>query len=198
MDFTALKEKLEKNGFTVATFETKEEAADYLNQEIDGVSVASGGSQTLKALDILNMLSTHNDVIKRSDAEDMEITLKKQMTTDIYLLSANAIDAEDGALLNIDGNGNRVSSSLYGHKKVYFVAGKNKISPDFHSALHRLRNVVAPKNTIRLNKNTPCVNGGHCFDCDSAERICNALVVYWKKIRSMDMEVILINEELGY
>lgn len=198
MDFTALKNKLEKNGFSVATFETKEEAANYLNTEIDGVSVASGGSQTLKALGILDMLSKHNEVIQRNDQEDTEITMKKQMTTDIYLLSANAIDEEDGALLNIDGTGNRVSSSLYGHKKVYFVAGKNKISPDFHSALHRLRNVVAPPNAVRLNKNTPCAKGGHCFDCDSPDRICNALVVYWRKIRSMDMEVVLINEELGY
>ena len=198
MDFTDLKEKLKNNHFEVSVFDTKEEACAYLNKEIDGTSVASGGSQTLKEMGILEMLKKHNEVIERNDKEDTAVTMQKQMTTDIYLLSANAIDAEDGALLNIDGNGNRVSSSLYGHKKIYFVAGKNKVSKDFHTALSRLRNVVAPKNTVRLCKNTPCRTGGHCFDCNSDDRICNALVVYWKKIRSMDMEVVLINEELGY
>ena len=198
MDYDKLKSKLEKNGFKASVFSCKEDALQYLNQEIDGKSVASGGSQTLKDIRLLEELAKHNDVIRRNDKEDVAVTQKKQMTTDIYLLSANAIDAEDGALLNIDGYGNRVSSSLFGHQKVYFIAGKNKISPDFKSAMDRLRNVVAPKNTIRLCKDTPCRTGGHCFDCDSPDRICNALVVYWRKIRSMDMEVVLIDEELGY
>ena len=118
---------------------------------------------------------------------------------DVYLLSANAIAENTGEILNIDGTGNRVASSLFGHRKVYLVAGRNKVSPDYDSALWRLRNVVAPKNAQRLGRKTPCAaKGERCYNCDSPERICNGLVVLYKKMRAMDMEVVLIDQELGY
>ena len=73
------------------------------------------------------------------------------------------------------------------------------MSPDFDSALHRARNVVAPKNAQRLKLKTPCaVKGDRCYNCNSPDRICCGLVVHYKKMKSMDMEVVLINEELGY
>ena len=79
------------------------------------------------------------------------------------------------------------------------MAGKNKVSPDFHSALHRARNVVAPKNAQRLGRKTPCAaKADHCYDCDSPERICRGLTVLYRKMNRMDMEVILIDQELGY
>ena len=115
------------------------------------------------------------------------------------MLSANAIAADTGEIMNIDGTGNRVASSLFGHKKVYFLAGKNKVSPDFESAMWRMRNVVAPKNAKRLGRNTPCaVNGDKCYNCDCPERICRGLVVHYRKMRAMEMEVVLIDQELGF
>ena len=92
-----------------------------------------------------------------------------------------------------------MASSLFGHRKIYFLAGKNKISPDFHTSLQRVRNVVAPKNAQRLGRKTPCAaKGDRCYDCDSPERICRGLAVHYRKMSSMDMEVILIDQELGY
>ena len=125
--------------------------------------------------------------------------MQKAMTADVYLLSANAIAESTGEILSIDGTGNRVSSTLFGHRKVYFVAGKNKVSEDFDKALWRLRNVVAPKNAQRLGRKTPCaVKGDKCYNCSSPERICRGLVVHYKKMNSMDMEVVLVDQELGY
>ncbi len=200
MAFEELTETLKKNGFQVSVFETKQEASDYLDQQLDGITIGCGGSMTLKEMEILPRLAQHNTIYSHSaGSADAEKIMKQAMNADVYLMSANAISKQDGAILNIDGTGNRVSSSLYGHKKVYMVAGKNKISSDFHSALMRLKNVVAPKNAMRLQRNTPCaVKGDRCYDCDCEERICNALVVHYKKIKSMDMEIVLINEELGY
>lgn len=200
MAFENLKQKLESNGFTVSIFSTGAQAADYLDREIDGKTVGIGGSVTIKEIGITDRLASHNTIISHWYTDsDPDEALRQAMTTDTYLLSANAIAEDTGEILNIDGTGNRVASSLFGHKKVYLVAGKNKISPDYESALFRLRNVVAPKNAQRLKRNTPCaVNADKCYNCNSPERICNALVVFYKKIRSMDMEVILIDEELGY
>jgi len=200
MAFEALKEKLEHNGFAVSVFATGEEAAAYLNGQIDGVSVGMGGSMTLAELGLQESLGRHNILFSHGYTPGPGRKVQELAAgADVYLLSANAIAEDTGEILNIDGNGNRVSASLFGHKKVYIVAGKNKVSPDFESALYRARNVVAPKNARRLKRNTPCAaKGDRCYNCSSPDRICNALVVFYKSVYSMEMEVVLIDEEVGY
>ena len=180
-------------------FATGEEAAAYLNREIDNTTVGCGGSMTLKEMGLYDSLAAHNTLYYHGISDDPKGAMQKAMTADVYLLSANAIAESTGEILSIDGTGNRVSSTLFGHRKVYFVAGRNKVSPDFDSALRRLRNVVAPKNAQRLGKKTPCAaKADKCYNCSSPERICNALVVYYKKMRYTDMEVVLVDQDLGF
>lgn len=197
--FETVKKNLEANGFTVSVFASGEEAAAYLNREIDGATVGMGGSVTMTQLGLKESLSAHNTLYCHGfTLGDPAEVQRLASAADIYLLSANGL-AETGEIINIDGMGNRTASSLYGHRKVYFLIGKNKLAPDFHSALHRARNVAAPKNAQRLNRKTPCaVKGDRCYDCDSPERICRGLVVLYKKMGSMDMEVVLVDQELGY
>lgn len=188
-----MKNILESKGYTVSQFATAEEAADYLDQTIDGVSVGIGGSITVEQLGIYDRLSSHNTVHwhwKGGHLADAAVA-------DVYLSSVNGL-AQTGEVINIDGIGNRVASIFYGHKKVYLIVGKNKIAPDFESALHRARNVAAPLNAKRLNKATPCVNTGRCFDCKSPERICKELAVLWQCPMNTDIEILLVNENLGY
>ena len=117
--------------------------------------------------------------------------------TQVYLTSVNGL-AETGELINIDGAGNRVASTLYGHKKVYFLVGRNKLAPTYDEALWRARNIAAPKNAQRLQKKTPCaVKGDRCYNCKSPERICRGLVVLWGPMMGMEAEVILVDEDLG-
>ena len=94
----------------------------------------------------------------------------------------------------VDGNGNRVASTLFGHETVYLVVGSNKLAPDYESALWRARNIAAPKNAQRLNRKTPCaVKGDRCYDCSSPDRICRALVVLWGKPNTVKkMEILLV------
>ena len=70
--------------------------------------------------------------------------------------------------------------------------------PDYEAALYRARNIAAPLNAKRLSRKTPCTEGGRCFDCNSPERICRGLGVLWEKMGGSDMEVILVDEVLGY
>lgn len=197
MNFEKTKENLLKNGFLVSTFETKEQASDYLNKEIDSVTVGFGGSMTLNEMGIIDSLSAHNEIYSHWKTPGPETT-KKAMTTDVYLTSANAV-SENGEIVNIDGSGNRVSSTLFGHKKVYIVIGKNKIEENLEKAIFRVRNIAAPKNAQRLKMNTPCaVKGDKCYDCNSKERICCGLVVQYRKMYSCDTEIVIVNENLGY
>ena len=199
MAFETLKKRLEENGFTVSVFATAQEAADYLNSAIDHTTVGCGGSMTLKDMGLYESLAAHNTLYYHGVSDDPQATMKNASTADVYLLSANGIAESTGEIISIDGTGNRVASTLYGHRKVYFVAGRNKVSPDFDSALYRVRTVVAPKNAHRLGRQTPCaVKGDKCYNCNSPQRICRGLVVHYKKMNSMDMEVVLVDQDLGY
>ena len=109
--------------------------------------------------------------------------------------------AETGELVNIDGTGNRVASTLFGHEEVYFIVGANKIAPDYDSALWRARNIAAPLNARRLHRKTPCAQGEtlRCYDCRSPERICNGLSVLWRPLGGVgETLVCLVGEDLGY
>ena len=88
--------------------------------------------------------------------------------------------------------------NVYGDKKVYYVAGVNKICPDFNSALDRARNVASVKNAARFGLSTPCQIDGKCHDCRSPQRICNALIVHWAPMMGMEAEVVLIGEDMGF
>ena len=193
-DLEKLRRNLEAEGFTVSCFGTAAQAADYLDAALDGKTIGIGGSVTIRDMGLAERLSTHARVYWHWD----EATLEQAAAAQVYLTSVNGL-AETGELINIDGTGNRVASGLYGHEKVYFVVGRNKIAPDYDAALWRARNIAAPKNAQRLQVDTPCAaKGDRCYDCKSPGRICRALVVYWEKPKSMDMEVVLIDEDLGY
>ena len=201
MDFTKVKNALTARGFKVSCFESAREAADYLNAQIDGTTVGFGGSMTLKEMGLYDLLSGHNTVLSHWNAPegvDAAALRAQAAVSDHYLLSANGI-AETGEIINIDGAGNRVSSALYGHKKVWIVAGKNKLAPTYDEALWRARNIAAPRNAQRLHAKTPCaVKADRCYDCKSPGRICRALTVLWGAMTGSDIEVVLVNEELGY
>lgn len=195
-DLSKAKEALEQRGFTARVFPTGAEAAAYLDGAVDGVTVGFGGSMTAKELGLHEKLASHNTVHWHWTGGPAE--RETAMHTDVYITSANGL-AETGEIVNIDGAGNRVASTLYGHKKVYFVVGRNKLAPTYDEALWRARNIAAPKNAQRLGKKTPCaVKGDRCYDCKSPERICRGLVVLWRPMMDMETEVILIDEDLGF
>lgn len=200
MDFTNLRKNLEARGFAVSTFETAAEAAAYLNAQIDGESVAFGGSMTLEEMKLHESLGAHNEIYSHWHVPEGKDALEMQrlaQTSAHYLLSANGL-AETGEVINIDGTGNRVSSMLFGHKKVWYVVGRNKIAPTYDEALFRARNIAAPKNAKRLGMKTPCTADLRCHDCKSPQRICRGLVVLWEAVKSCETEIVLINEDLGY
>ena len=196
-NFESVQKALEDRGYTVKVFPTGKEAADYLDAAIDGRTVGFGGSVTLDALGIYERLESHNKTAWHWKWEDKAAARREAMTADVYLTSVNAL-AETGELVNIDGAGNRVAGTLYGHEKVYFIVGRNKLAPSYDEAVWRARNVASPQNARRLGKKTPCaVKGDRCYDCKSPERVCRGLVTLWGPMMGMAAEVLLIDEDLG-
>lgn len=203
MKINLLKENLVKMGYAVSIFEKKDDARDYLKEKIQNTTVGFGGTITAKEMGLGEALSESNEVIwhwfpreNRTAAEE----LLAAQNTEIYISSVNGI-AVTGEIVNIDGTCNRLASTLYGHKKVYFVIGENKIEDTLDGAIYRARNIAAPLNAKRLNKNTPCAKNkeeNKCYNCSSPERICAALTVFWQRPKGQEYEVILIRESLGY
>lgn len=199
MNFDRVKAALKKRGYAVSSFEAAKDAADYLDQQINGVSVSFGGSLTLSEMNLPKLLALHNTLRLPSQMYDDvlgEVDPVKAMSTDVFLTSVNAL-AETGEMISIDGIGNRVASMMYGHKKVYLVIGRNKLAENFEKAVWRARNIAAPQNAKRLHMKTPCAVTGRCHDCSSPERICRGVSVLLGKMFRMEMEVVLINEDLG-
>lgn len=197
MNFDTVKQNLEARGYTVRVFSTGKEAADYLDAAVDGKSVGFGGSVTLDALGLYERLEKHNKTMWHWKWEDPAAARRESMTADVYLTSVNGL-AETGELVNIDGTGNRVAATLFGHEKVYFVIGRNKLAPTYDEAVWRARNIASPQNARRLGRKTPCaVKGDRCYDCKSPERICRGLVTLWGPMMGMEAEVLLIDEDLG-
>ena len=195
MDIKKTIKNMELRGFPVKFFATGEEAAAYLCSEIKDTTVGIGGSKTAEQLGLFDKLSENNTVYWHWRNPGHE-TLIKENEAAVFISSANAI-AETGEILNIDGRGNRLAGQVFGKKKTYIVSGINKICPDFESALFRARNVAAVENVKRFPFDVPCKIDGKCHDCRSPQRACNALLVLWGPMMDMDMEIVLIDEELG-
>ena len=195
-DLEKTRKNLENRGFRAHVFATGAEAADYLAQTLHNTCIGIGGSVTIDEIGAYDRLSADNDVIWRWKKPTPD-SRERGAAAETFLCSANGV-SETGEIVNIDGAGNRVASTLYGHQKVYLIAGRNKLAADYDGALWRARNVAAPKNAQRLNRKTPCaIKGDRCYDCKSPDRICCGLVVLWRPMMGQDIEIILVDEDLG-
>ena len=190
-------ENLRKNGFAVTRFADGEEAAAYIGASLQGKTVGIGGSMTVRALNIYDRIKDRNTVFWHM-VEPGDETMVRASSAQVYITSVNAI-SEEGYIINIDGRGNRVAGTLMQKEKVYLLVGTNKLSGPLPEAVERARQQAAPRNAKRLECRTPCAYDGKCHDCSSPERICNALVVLWRKpFWCESMEIVLIDEELGF
>ena len=181
---------------------TAGEAVNKVSELIaDGSSVTWGGSMTIRDMSIPQTLKNRGtlEVLDRDEVADRDEVVKiyeRAFTADVYLSSANAI-SEDGVIVNIDGNGNRVAAITWGPKKVIFIIGINKVAQTVEAALQRARSTVSPINAARFDIKTPCQVDGVCHNCNSPECICNYVHFLRNSPRGRHT-VILVGEEFGY
>lgn len=199
MEVKDLSEALKRKGYQVNVFKTKEDAADYIAGLFDGDIIGFGDSLTMTQMDLYNRLSEKNIVKDPNQYSGKRFlaAAKEVLTADYFFTSVNAV-TKDGVIINIDCTGNRIAGSLFGHKKVFYIFGTNKITEDIESGVFRVRNVAAPLNAKRLNYKTPCaVKGDKCYDCNSPARICRGLLIQYRAMDDTESEAIIIEEELG-
>lgn len=179
--------------------ESKEKALEVALSLIpEGASVAMGGCVSAQEIGLVDAVKKGNyRYIDRAAAEDKRAAMLAAYDADVFLSSANAI-TEDGVIVNIDGNSNRVSAIAQGPRTVLFIVGMNKVCADFDSALKRARNVAAPINAQRFGLDTPCVKTGACMDCKSPDSICCQFLVTRFSRHKGRIRVVLVNDSLGF
>ena len=164
----------------------------------EGSSVTMGGCMSAREIGLVDALKSGDyNFIDRDLYEDKRAAMLMAYDADVFLASANAI-TEDGVLVNIDGNSNRVSAIAQGPRKVVFIVGMNKVCDDVDGAMKRARNVAAPVNAQRFNINTPCVKTGSCMNCKSPDTICCQFLITRYSKHKDRIDVILVNEDLGF
>ena len=161
-----------------------------------GSSISMGGCMSAQEIGLVSALKESDyHFIDRSKMEPREALLAAY-DADIFLASANAM-TDDGILVNIDGNANRVSCIAQGPKKLIFIVSMNKICSDLDSAMKRARNIAAPANAQRFDIKTPCKLTGRCSDCKSPDTICCQFLITRYSRHTDRIHVILVNENLG-
>ena len=178
---------------------TKEEALKIALELIPkGSSVTMGGAMSAHEIGLVEALKGPDyNFIDRDKATDKRAAMLAAYDADFFLSSANAM-TEDGIMINVDGNANRVSAIAQGPKKVIFIVGMNKITKDVDSAMKRAKNVAAPINAQRFGLSTPCTSTGSCMDCKSPDTICCQILITRYSKHKDRIHVILVNDNLGF
>ena len=162
--------------------------------------VSFGGSQTLKQIGIFDKLTEYNvlDAYKEKTPKEQYEAKRRALLSDVFLMSANAI-CENGEIVNIDGNGNRLGAMIYGPDTVIMAVGVNKLVKDKNEAMARLKSIACVKNARRLNRATPCAENGKCESCliPGNTICCNTVYTRFSVIPNR-IKVIIINESLGF
>lgn len=178
---------------------TKEAAlAQALSLIPEGSSVAMGGCASAREIGLVDALKRGNwHFVDRDAIADKRAAMLAAYDADVFLTSANAM-SEDGVIVNIDGNANRVSAIAQGPRKVLFVVGMNKVCADVDSALKRARSVAAPINAQRFGLSTPCAKTGACANCKSPDTICCQFLITRFSRHPGRIQVVLVNDALGF
>ena len=175
--------------------ETREEAKRIALKLIpEGSSIAMGGAMSAHEIGLVDALKTGNYNFIDRAAPGAKL---QAYDADFFLSSVNAM-TDDGVLVNIDGNANRVSCIANGPKHVLFIVGMNKVTNDVDAAMKRARNVAAPINAQRFGLNTPCSKLGTCMNCKSPDTICCQFLITRYSRHEGRIHVILVNDTLGF
>lgn len=182
--------------------ETKEEALQKALELIpEGSTIGWGGSASVNEIGLRNAVCNGNYTVYNRDTastlEERKVIERQIFSADYFLCSSNAI-TEDGILVNIDGNSNRVAAIAYGPSHVIMIVGMNKVAKDVESALSRARNIAAPVNAQRFPLDIPCKKTGACANCKSKDTICCEFLVTRYSKHADRFHIILVNENLGF
>jgi hypothetical protein len=199
-----LVESFKDRGISSYFAKNKEDARNYiLNLIPENSTIGFGGSVTVSEIGLRDELLNRNyrvfNQYEKGITKEESLTRRKYgITADFFITGSNAI-TEDGCIINIDGTGNRIAGISFGAETVFIIVGRNKITPDIETGIWRIMNITAPMNVRRLDiKDAPCFEDGYCSYCNSQSRICNQIHIIERSHSKDRINVVILNEDLGF
>ena len=214
-DIPKMMQQLRTNHLEPAYFETSEQALEWIKRRLRiGSRVAIGGSNTLRDIGVTAYIENGdfrytNRYVKGHrfqldpalPQDEVRKSYLDAFTADFYVMSSNAV-TEEGELVNVDGQGNRVAALAYGPQEVIVVVGRNKIVRDRREAFERLGRIIGSGGMgEQRGFHTPCRKTGSCVFCKSPERRCCTYTItsfQRPQTGSQRIQVLIVNEELGF
>jgi hypothetical protein len=196
--------KLNSLGYNARFVENKEAALKAVLELIpEGASVGVPGTVTIREIGLIEELKKRGSKVSvhwdpNLKPEGKAARFLEELSSDWFVTSTNALTADEGVFVNIDGTGNRVGAMAWAPGKLLYIVGINKIAPDITSGLKRIRDTATPPNVIRLNGKAPCASVGHCVNCSSPDRVCRIVTMMERPPMGRECHVIIVGEELGY
>ena len=94
-----------------------------------------------------NSYKSLNELVTAQTDLDTQKDVRRRVTTiaDYFVGSVQAISAS-GEVIIASGSGSQIAAYVYGAKKVFWVAGIQKICPDLPSAIERVRGYTLEKH----------------------------------------------------
>ena len=171
-------------------------------------AVGIGDSSSVRQINVVKALEERgNRVISgfnpekkitdlRSHFENGFWPMLEATVCDVFLTGSNAI-TEDGRIINVDGNGNRVAGMIWGHPITILVIGKNKIVKDIEHGMDRVKNVISPEHLKRKGVPSPCMKDMRCHDCIGPHRACAVTGIIESGPPHTKIHVVIVDEDLG-
>lgn len=217
IDYSLIRENLKKNNIDSSFVPSKDLVVKEVEKLLkEGSSIFIGGSMSLVETGVIDYLDGnekydfHNRNRKGITAEEKDRMSREAFFGDYFIASVNAITTS-GEIYEVDNIGNRVAAIMFGPKKVILVVGKNKIVDSLSLAVERVKTIAAPKNNVRLDRDTFCKKHGKCFmpECDSENlmavvagacknTICSDAIVLNRQLVPSRIHIIFVDEKLGY
>ena len=194
---------LERNNMKAYYAENRAQVCEIVKGMLfPGAVITAGGSVSLNESGVWDIISDPEykffNRLKPGISEEERLEIfRAAIGCDFFFCSSNAV-TENGELINVDGNANRVAAYAYGPKHVLLIVGMNKVVKTEVDAMSRARNEAAPINAQRFGIDTPCSKNGTCFDCKSPQCICcQILTTRFSRVKGR-FQIILVDENLGF
>ena len=78
------------------------------------------------------------------------------------------------------------------------IVGMNKLVHSEEDAYRRAKYIASPINAQRFGLDTPCAKYGKCMECQHEQCICCNIVITRYSRHKGRIQVILVNEDLGF
>lgn len=194
---------LEQRNIEAFFAETKEDALKIALDIIPEEStVSNGGAMSAREIGLIDAVINGNyNYLDRDGAIDPveKDRLEHEILSncDYFIAGVNGM-SENGVIVNVDGNANRVAAIAYGPRHVLFIVGMNKVVHSEEDAYNRAKYIAAPINAQRFGLTTPCGITGKCGECLMEQCICCQILTTRYSKHKGRIKVILVNEDLGF